>query len=74
MLSFPGGKRSGMTKEIKALPDKELDLDLKFEVRAQSKRQTEVTLALKMFRGANHVRIVLALPKSTTVKPRCSQN
>ena len=31
--------RSGMTKEIKALPDKELDLDLKFEVREQSKRQ-----------------------------------
>ena len=30
--------RSGMTKEIKSLPDKELDLDLNFEVRAQSKR------------------------------------
>ena len=30
--------RSGMTKEIKALPDKELDLDLQFEVSAQSKR------------------------------------
>ena len=30
--------RSGMTKEIKSLPDKELDLDLKFEVREQSKR------------------------------------
>ena len=30
--------RNGMTKEIKALPDKELDLDLKFEVREQSKR------------------------------------
>ena len=30
--------RSGMTKEIKALPDKELDLDLNFEVREQSKR------------------------------------
>ena len=27
-----------MTKEIKALPDKELDLDLKFEVSEQSKR------------------------------------
>ena len=27
-----------MTKEIKALPDKGLDLDLKFEVRAQTKR------------------------------------
>ena len=30
--------RSGMTKEIKSLLDKELDLDLKFEVREQSKR------------------------------------
>ncbi|MBQ3441895.1 MAG: IS4 family transposase [Selenomonadaceae bacterium] len=30
--------RSGMTKEIKSLPDKELDLDLKFEVSAQTKR------------------------------------
>ena len=30
--------RSGMTKEIKALPDKELDLDLKFEIRTQSER------------------------------------
>ena len=30
--------RSSMTKEIKAWPDEELDLDLKFEVRTQSKR------------------------------------
>ena len=30
--------RKDMTKEIKALPDKELDLDLQFEVRTQSKR------------------------------------
>ena len=30
--------RSGMTKEIKALPDKELDLDLQFAISAQSKR------------------------------------
>ena len=30
--------RSGMTKEIKALLDKELDLDLKFEIRTQSER------------------------------------
>ena len=30
--------RSGITKEIKALPDKELGLDLRFEVRAQTKR------------------------------------
>ena len=30
--------RSGMTKEIAALPDKELDLDLNFEVSEQSKR------------------------------------
>ena len=31
--------RNDMTKEIAALPDKELDLDLNFEVREQSKRQ-----------------------------------
>lgn len=37
-LSYLIRIRSGMTKEIEALPDKELDLDLKFEVRAQSKR------------------------------------
>ena len=37
-LSYLIRIRSGMTKEIKALPDKELDLDLKFEVREQSKR------------------------------------
>ena len=30
--------RSGMTKEIKALPDKEIDLDLQFKVNTQSKR------------------------------------
>jgi|GEM_PF-5302749 len=30
--------RSGMTKEIKSLPDKELDLDLKFEVSTLPKR------------------------------------
>ena len=30
--------RSGMTKEIAALPDKELDLDLEFEIRRQTKR------------------------------------
>ena len=38
-LSYLIRIRSGMTKEIKALPDKELDLDLNFEVRQQSKRQ-----------------------------------
>ena len=37
-LSYLIRIRSGMTKEIKALPDKEVDLDLNFEVRAQSKR------------------------------------
>ena len=37
-LSYLIRIRSGMTKEIKSLPDKELDLDLKFEVREQSKR------------------------------------
>lgn len=37
-LSYLIRIHSGMTKEIKALPDKELDLDLKFEVREQSKR------------------------------------
>ena len=37
-LSYLIRIRSGMTKEIAALPDKELDLDLNFEVRAQSKR------------------------------------
>lgn len=37
ILSYIIRIRSGMTKEIKALPDKELDLDLKFEVRTQSK-------------------------------------
>ena len=37
-LSYLIRIRSGMTKEIKALPDKELDLDLKFEVRTQRKR------------------------------------
>lgn len=31
--------RNGMTKEIAALPDKNLDLDLNFEIRPQSKRQ-----------------------------------
>jgi hypothetical protein len=30
--------RCGMTNEIKALPDKQLDLDLKFDVTSQSKR------------------------------------
>ena len=37
-LSYLIRIRSGMTKEIKALPDKELDLDLKFEVSTLSKR------------------------------------
>ena len=37
-LSYLIRIRSGMTKEIKALPDKELDLDLKFEVSERSKR------------------------------------
>ena len=37
-LSYLIRVRSGKMKEIAALPDKELDLDLKFEVRAQSKR------------------------------------
>ena len=37
-LSYLIRIRSGMTKEIKSLPDKELDLDLNFEVREQSKR------------------------------------
>ena len=37
-LSYLIRIRSSMTKEIKSLPDKELDLDLHFEVREQSKR------------------------------------
>ena len=37
-LSYLIRIRSGMTKEIKAMPNKKLDLDLKFEVREQSKR------------------------------------
>ena len=37
-LSYLIRIRSGMTKEIKALPDKELDLELKFEVSTLSKR------------------------------------
>lgn len=37
-LSYLIRIRSGMTKEIKSLPDKELDLYLNFEVREQSKR------------------------------------
>ncbi len=37
-LSYLIRIRSGMTKEIKSLPDKEIDLDLNFEVREQSKR------------------------------------
>lgn len=37
-LSYLIRIRSGMTKEIKSLPNKELDLDLNFEVREQSKR------------------------------------
>ena len=38
-LSYLIRIRSSMTKEIKSLADKELDLDLKFEVRTQTKRQ-----------------------------------
>ena len=37
-LSYLIRLRSGKMNEIAALPDKELDLDLKFEVRTQSKR------------------------------------
>ena len=37
-LSYLIRIRSGMTKEIKSLPDKELDLDLKFEVSKETKR------------------------------------
>ena len=37
-LSYLIRIRSGMTNEIKALPDKQLDLDLNFEVRRQTKR------------------------------------
>ena len=37
-LSYLIRIRSGMTKEIKTLPDKELDLDLNFEVSTLSKR------------------------------------
>lgn len=37
-LSYLIHIRSGMTKKIKSLPDKELDMNLKFEVMEQSKR------------------------------------